>query len=168
MTRKQNDSAKKRLVVLLHAYSHQAQDLDSIKRTISREWPQAIFYTPDMPASIFSMHDPNRIALTILQGIDRLVKQAETSADEIDEIIFVGHSLGSLLARKVYIAACGELESAPLEPVYHELESCGSWDVSQATMGSPGFAHYFTGRHEPGLARIPSFRAMERIIVVAG
>ena len=132
MTRKQNDSAKKRLVVLLHAYSHQAQDLDSIKRTISREWPQAIFYTPDMPASIFSMHDPNRIALTILQGIDRLVKQAETSADEIDEIIFVGHSLGSLLARKVYIAACGELESAPLEPVYHELESCGSWDVSQA------------------------------------
>ena len=108
------------LVVLLHAYDRNAANLASVENVIRRAWPNAYIYTPELPVSLFSMVNPNSIVSTLLADIDALYVEAEKTGAPYKNIVFVGHSLGALLARKLYVVACGEICAAPLEPEFKQ------------------------------------------------
>jgi len=109
------------LVVLLHAYARGAADLAAVEGAVRATWPEAEIYCPDFPATIFSLADPNDIVAGLIEGIDRVVEGAEHRNAPITDIVLVGHSLGALLARKLYVVACGETPEAPFEPAYRAL-----------------------------------------------
>lgn len=106
------------LVVLLHAYTHKAANLKSIEDAVHELWPRADTFRPELPVSLTSMEDPNCIVVDLLAKIDEKVENAEKKDQPFQQIILVGHSLGALLARKLYVVACGEKSDAPLESVY--------------------------------------------------
>jgi len=91
-----------------------------VRRTVEICWPGARCLLPELPLSIFSVDDPNRVVVELLEIIDDEVDHAAKTGDPITNIVLIGHSLGALLARKLYVAACGEISSAPLEDVFAE------------------------------------------------
>src|SRR5687768_5851860 len=103
------------LVVLLHAYTHHGSNLESVEAVVRQVWPNADVHRPDLPASVFSMANPNEIVVGLLAAIDKKYGEALERNIPCEEIVLVGHSLGALLARKLYVVACGEVERAPLE-----------------------------------------------------
>lgn len=111
----QVEERSRTLVVLLHAYMHSAARLESVQALVRSTWPDAEIHCPDLPASRLSMADPNRIVAVLLAQIDRKYGQAQARGAPYDNIVLIGHSLGALLARKLYVVACGEVEGAPLE-----------------------------------------------------
>ena len=106
------------LVVLLHAYTHKAAHLKPLEEAARKIWPQAFFLRPELKASWLSMEDPNQIVEHLLGKIDLEVEQADHMDRSFQKIVFVGHSLGALLARKLYVVACGETALAPFEDIY--------------------------------------------------
>lgn len=109
------------LVLLLHAYTHRATDLASVEQAVLDVWPEAKVHRPELDACLFSMADPNRIVAGLVADVDKIVADAELERQPFDNIVLIGHSLGALLARKLYIVACGEVPQAPLEPVFREV-----------------------------------------------
>lgn len=110
--------ATRTLVVLLHAYTHTAASLDALKARIRgldgyRGEDEAQFLVPELPLSLLSVADPSEIVRGLMDDIDRVLAE---SAGRIGRIQLVGHSYGALLARKLYVVACGETEEAPFEP----------------------------------------------------
>ncbi|MGO1001976.1 hypothetical protein [Lysobacter sp. CA196] len=103
------------LVVLLHAYRHNTARLESVRTLVLGAWPEAEIYCPELPTSTWSMADPNLIVATLLAEVDRKYAQAQMDATPFRNIVLVGHSIGGLLARKLYVVACGEVEGAPFE-----------------------------------------------------
>jgi len=61
------------------------------------------------------MANPNVVVAQLLNEIDRQVQEAQTTAQSIENIVFIGHSIGALLARKIYVVACGETRDALFE-----------------------------------------------------
>jgi len=111
--------ASRSLIVLLHAYTSSPQKLAAVRETVAEQFPDADILTPRLPASLLSMRQPEDIVATLLQRIDGLW---EKRAEGYDSILLAGHSLGALLARKVYVCACGEIDAAPFEPALRGLE----------------------------------------------
>jgi len=101
----------RKLVFLLHAYTSSPAKLEPLRKEISRLWPDAEIVVPDLPLSTFSVADPNIIAATLARRIDE-----QFTSGHYTSIVLVGHSVGALLARKIYVIACGERERAPFEP----------------------------------------------------
>ena len=111
----QKRGASKILVVMLHSYAGSPKQLDSIQHLIAAEYADADFYIPNMPASIFSAANPIAMVQEYLQTIDHLYAEScrntdagQSSEQGYEKIVLLGISLGSLLARKIYIYACGE------------------------------------------------------------
>jgi pimeloyl-ACP methyl ester carboxylesterase len=111
------------LVVLLHAYSHKAANLEPVEEAVLKVWPKAVTFRPELPASILSMQDANHIVVDLLEDIDLKVARGEGNGHPIEKIILVGHSLGALLARKIYVVVCGETSQAPFEEIYRSSNS---------------------------------------------
>ncbi|MEW8626783.1 MAG: alpha/beta hydrolase [Candidatus Thiodiazotropha sp.] len=112
---RQEDSSV--LVVILHAYASSPGRLSSVKKIVESEYPQADFYIPDLPAGWASIVQPTRLVQVLLDNIDNIcasTQQGETNSG-YDKIILIGHSLGALLARKLYVCACGEISGVPIE-----------------------------------------------------
>ena len=104
------------LVVVIHAYMSSSAKLRSVRALIAHELPNADLYIPDYDAGWSSNASPINITQRLLDDIDRLwVYRKEQSPEAYQKIIFIGHSLGSLLVRKLYVCACGELPLAPFE-----------------------------------------------------
>lgn len=114
----QVEERSRTLVVLLHAYMHSAARLESVQALVRGTWPDAEIYCPQLPTSRLSMADPNRIVAGLLAEIDRRYARAQAQGAAYCTIVLVGHSLGALLARKLYVVACGEVEGAPFEAEY--------------------------------------------------
>ncbi|WSG95367.1 hypothetical protein U8P76_23655 [Rhizobium johnstonii] len=72
-------------------------------------------YCPRLPLSLFSLASPTAIACRLVRDIDRLWTGASEKGHPFTRLVFVGHSIGSLIARKAYIIACGETSDAPFE-----------------------------------------------------
>lgn len=110
------------LVVLLHGYRGSAASLQSVLERTRRAFPhmdpQSDVYCPDMPLGVFSTADPDAIVSELLAEIDRRWLAAISECRPIQRIVLVGHSIGALLARKLYVVACGEALLAPLESAY--------------------------------------------------
>ena len=104
------------LVVLLHAYTRTPETLRSIRDVVAKEIPDADFFVPPLPAARFSMADPVRLAIDLSQEINEIWSSRKQGCGEgYRRIFLVGHSFGGLLARKIYVYACGENEGAPFE-----------------------------------------------------
>jgi hypothetical protein len=105
------------LVVLLHAYMLRPKDFEAVATATNQEMPNADIFIPSLPLSLFSFADPNDIAQEVVKQIDELWKMRSDKDNDhkYQKIILAGHSLGALLARKVYIIACGENDDAPFE-----------------------------------------------------
>ena len=111
------------LVVLLHAYTSSSQALAAVRDTVQGQWPNAKYLCPDLPASLWSTASPNQIVADLLKMVDIEVESAECTERPIDNIVLIGHSLGALLARKLYVVACGETRAAPFEPQFIDIGS---------------------------------------------
>ena len=104
------------LIVLLHSYMGSSVKLHSVRTVIVNEFPNADLYLPDFRAGWLSTENPAQITQNILEDIDEIWKfREEKYSTSYKRIIFVGHSLGALIARKVYVCACGELPVARFE-----------------------------------------------------
>ena len=106
------------LVVLLHACNGSAKSLASLASLIRTQQPGAEVFCPHLPIAKLSMAHPNSIVVGLLDDIDKKVEKAAAAGAPIDNIVFVGHSFGALLARKLYAVACGEDAGAPRAPDY--------------------------------------------------
>ncbi|WP_133122409.1 MULTISPECIES: alpha/beta hydrolase [unclassified Klebsiella] len=111
------------LVVVFHAYANNATSLSSVIDAVKKQWPNAQMYCPDLPLSWFSTANPNEIVNLHLNQLDTIIQQSENGTNPITNIILIGHSFGALLARKLYIVACGETRKAPFEACYFRSES---------------------------------------------
>lgn len=98
------------LVVLLHAYGTSPKSLDQVARNVRAKFATADLFRPVLPFHVFSSANFSVIAKEVVEAITQ-----RHAAKQYSSIIFIGHSMGALLARKVYIVACGQTPDAPLE-----------------------------------------------------
>ena len=105
----------KTLIVLLHGYAMGLTKYHSLKEKILSVFPNSIMVVPKMPLSVFSCANPNTIVNSIITEIDTEWGKLEASDKKSLQIIIIGHSTGALLARKLYIVACGENKDALFE-----------------------------------------------------
>ncbi len=105
------------LIVVLHAYTKGPKDMASVVTSTKEVCPNADIYLPNLPFGLLSTADICDVAKQILYDIDRLYENRKNREDgkEYESIDFIGHSMGALVARKVYISACGEYVEAPFE-----------------------------------------------------
>jgi pimeloyl-ACP methyl ester carboxylesterase len=98
------------LVVLLHAYGTSPGSLNQVANNVREKFPRADLFRPVLPFHVFSTAHFNVIAKEVVEAITQ-----RHGARPYSRIILVGHSMGALLARKVYVVACGQTPEAPLE-----------------------------------------------------
>lgn len=79
-------------------------------------WPNAQCLVPSLPIGLLSTARLDAVVATVLHQVDAAVTAAQQAGRPFDRIVLVGHSMGALLARKLYVAACGETVAAPFEP----------------------------------------------------
>jgi pimeloyl-ACP methyl ester carboxylesterase len=110
----EENGASDKFVVLLHAYSLTPESLFHVRNVINETWADADIFIPHLPASTFSLADPVSVVCELIDKID-----AYWGKRKYQKIVIVGHSLGALLGRKLYIYACGETPAAPFEGGIH-------------------------------------------------
>ncbi|MGZ8212928.1 MAG: hypothetical protein ACXWTP_00300, partial [Methylosarcina sp.] len=108
----------KDLIILFHAYTSSPEKLNSVKevcKSIDR-YKNSDILIPRIPASLFSIADPVEITREILNKVD----EVWDGNGQYSSIILIGHSLGALLARKLYVYACGKNQGVPFEIAYNK------------------------------------------------
>jgi pimeloyl-ACP methyl ester carboxylesterase len=111
-------SENQTLVVILHAYMLGPESVRYIRNTVATERFDSHIITPQLPFHMFSTAEPAELALSMVKLVDRQVEyRQEQGWEPFVEIILIGHSLGALLARKLYVLACGETEEARFEEI---------------------------------------------------
>jgi hypothetical protein len=70
---------------------------------------------PELPFSPFSIARPDDILICLLKLIDERWRAKRASGQPYKSVLLVGHSMGSLYARKLYVLARGQTLSAPFE-----------------------------------------------------
>ena len=108
----------RKLVVLLHAYTASSEVLRWVRQAVADTFPAADTWVPDLPLQTWSTANPNAIVQQLLHGISDLWTRQQSADEPYDSITLIGHSVGALLARKVYVCACGSTANAPLEPEF--------------------------------------------------
>ncbi len=97
------------LVVFFHAPTSCPEKMMHVKQAVAEELLDADLLIPNLPLNITSNADPIEITLAILEMIDQAEEQRlERLGQGYLEIIFIGHCVGALLARKAYIFSQGE------------------------------------------------------------
>lgn len=122
------------LAVLLHAFDGRAERMAHVARAVREIVPGCELFVPELPLKRVSFADPNAIVANLLDELDRRwqARRERTGDEGYRRIILIGHSTGSLLARKLYVVACGEKPKAPFEPVFkrrpgHEAGEKSDW-----------------------------------------
>ncbi|MET1112137.1 MAG: hypothetical protein ABWX67_11485 [Allosphingosinicella sp.] len=86
-------------------------------------FPGCALYTPHLACSrLVNVVPPEAIAANLLDAVDVLVREGNASS-----IVIVGHSMGSLIARKLAILAHGETDSAPFEAGLERHREAKPW-----------------------------------------
>ena len=100
------------LVVMLHAFNGKPCDLNKVKGVIAgdKNYTNAHFLIPKLPFNTFSLENPTKIAHELIVEIDRLWDK-----HRYKHIVLVGHSMGALFARKLYVLAAGQKGGANFE-----------------------------------------------------
>jgi pimeloyl-ACP methyl ester carboxylesterase len=119
-----------RLIILLHAYTASPIKMLDIRKAVLEEIPDADIFLPELPARLFSLENPIHLVLDLLDKIDKFWQDRKTKEDRqaYQEIIIIGHSLGALLGRKLYVYACGEPRANLFEPeIRDKAKICREW-----------------------------------------
>ena len=107
------------LFVLLHAFRKNPLSLEHVRKRIENHYPNADLLIPELPyKNFYSIKEPEEIIAELLIGIDGAWNNRKLENPEgYERIVLIGHSIGALYARKLYVCACGETEHAPFEPI---------------------------------------------------
>lgn len=84
------------LVVVLHAYTHEAADMEGICQVVTAALPDADLLVPEMPFDVFSMAKLEDVCTSVKELIDEQWKKGCYK-----KLIICGHSMGALVARKI-------------------------------------------------------------------
>lgn len=95
----------KTLVVVLHAFNSDQSQYDEVVSTIQShpEFENAEFLRPNLPFKLMSLATPDSVLNALMSKIEE-----RWQANKHDKIVFVGHSMGALYARKLLILANGK------------------------------------------------------------
>ncbi|NNC99144.1 MAG: alpha/beta hydrolase, partial [Gammaproteobacteria bacterium] len=108
------------LVVLLHGFNQPSSNLDGVKNTLAAlEVDQRKSFDimqPELPLGAMSLASHFDITAELLIAVDQAWANRQRLGKPYQEIIFVGHSYGAMLARKLYLVAQGEQAKAKFEP----------------------------------------------------
>ncbi|QPF93314.1 alpha/beta hydrolase [Bradyrhizobium commune] len=113
-------AAPELLVVLLHRYNATPVTMQQIAEVVRDEYPQSDIFAPCLPVTVSSFSSPDELARSIAGDISSL-----PSIGAYSGIIFIGHSLGAVLARKVWALAHGATPEATVDPERRPLPWAG-------------------------------------------
>lgn len=105
--------ASSELVVLLHGYDGGPTKMRHVRAVVAEKLENADIFVPTLPIDAFSFADPFRVVNDVIDQIGRHWENREVAGESYHRIILVGHSVGAVIARKVYVQACGENADAP-------------------------------------------------------
>ena len=105
------------LVVMIHGFLGSPAVFDEMIEALESvdDFKDADFFAPQMPFGMFSSVRAARVVALIMQKIDELWLSRQQSGSPYKRIYLLGHSMGGVFVRKVYVCAVGSLEKAPLE-----------------------------------------------------
>jgi pimeloyl-ACP methyl ester carboxylesterase len=90
-------------------------------------------FAPDLPFGALSRASPIVVMADLLCSLDALWAKKASSGTPYVSVVFIGHSMGSLFARKLYMAGLGETAEAPFEnELKSELDRRGCESLSHA------------------------------------
>ncbi|MDR5809075.1 hypothetical protein [Caballeronia sp. LZ019] len=104
------------LVVIIHGMGGRAERMEPVANVVSKAWKQRgksepRIFVPQLDFSMVSFDDPCQIAHRLSEVIER--KYASIPAP--GNVVIIGYSFGSLIARKAYVYACGDCAAEDLE-----------------------------------------------------
>lgn len=110
------DASTHYLIVVLHRLRGNYKELESIKELTGQLFNQPTVITPQVSIGYLTSGNIAPIINKLLMKIDAAYNKAVIQYGEPDvKLILLGHSLGGLLARKLYVCACGSNAGAPLD-----------------------------------------------------
>lgn len=137
-----SNMSERALIVLVHGFTKDPSNLDYVRDAVaatpqftrlekqqgdgegsqlvpiegSQAFPDADILVPELPFGLLSTAEPGEVVAGLLHTIDQAWQKQLADGDPYRRIILVGHSMGALYARKIYVAACGEnAREAPFE-----------------------------------------------------
>jgi len=99
------------LVVMLHAYDVTPATLQRMAQVVREQYPRSDIYAPKLPIDLFSRSDPEQIACDLLDYLGALPRIGSYVS-----IIMIGHSMGAVLARKIWALAHGATPAGTVRP----------------------------------------------------
>lgn len=120
----------KHIVIVLHGYGLTPKIYNELKIVIADCYPSATILIPNLKISRFSTLSPDNVVASVLKLMDdewekevSLIKEGEP----LPNVIIIGHSTGAVLARKLFVASCGENKDCPLDKCYIEKDKPKDW-----------------------------------------
>jgi pimeloyl-ACP methyl ester carboxylesterase len=124
------------LVIALHGFAAAGDRLSAVRETITEALPNADIFAPALPflKGRLCQQKAECIVRDLMSEIDDIVAERGQGGGRYEEIIFVGHSFGAVLARRLAILAFGEQHNiktgrrfAPFETELEEFRDARSW-----------------------------------------
>ncbi|AZI26441.1 alpha/beta hydrolase [Pedobacter sp. G11] len=116
MTSHKSENYSNYIFIVLHGYSCSTAAYRSIKVRLEKDFSGCEVLIPKLSMPIFSRKDPVEIVEVIITRIDARWTPGK-------RIVLIGHSCGAILARKVYLCACGKGKSDPYENKSTDIKS---------------------------------------------
>ncbi|MBB5204750.1 alpha-beta hydrolase superfamily lysophospholipase [Inhella inkyongensis] len=145
----QRQPGARRLTSVLHAFTGQPQDMRSLVCSLREAAPSDV-WVPKLPFSSTSRAQPADVLAQLVSQLDKHWLQGNAQGQAYEELVIVGHSLGSLFARKLYVLGRGGSALGP------SLAEPGLDAALRAAGGAPL------------LAARPWALATRRIVLMAG
>ncbi|WAC12449.1 esterase/lipase family protein [Dyadobacter pollutisoli] len=118
------------LVILLHATAGDSTSLRDIKNRLIKDKPHSDIWFPNVPTSWVSFANPIHLVKALVEQIDAIWEYhaEDNNHEHYKRIILIGHSIGALFARKIYVYSCGENSNAPFERKI-EIKQSREWAI---------------------------------------
>ena len=107
------------LIVMFHAFDSGPESLKPLLdhlRGDGDRFERSDILRLTLPFGMFSTTNPAEAVADAIAKIDEAWSAKAAKGQTYENIIFIGHSIGGLYARKTYVAASGERAAAPFEP----------------------------------------------------
>lgn len=111
------NGASKSLAVFLHGLTGSGRSLVGVIGAL-KELPKGAdtdVFVPDLPFQWHSRVSPNEVIANLVVALDAIWDRRAVGGTPYESVLLVGHSAGSLYARKLYLVGMGECPAAPFE-----------------------------------------------------